>query len=215
MAIDGPAGAGKSTVASALAAALGWAYLDTGAMYRAVALAALERSHPLDDAEGVAGIAGRLHIELDGARVRVDGVDVTDRVRGDDVTRAASAVAAHPQVRAVLVRLQREVIERGDAVLEGRDIGTHVAPRADVKVFLTAPLEVRARRRCLQRGLPCDAETVARVAEALAARDEADAARAASPLSTPPDALVIDTAGMDVDAVVARIVDEVRRSREP
>jgi cytidylate kinase len=190
IAIDGPAGAGKSTVARAVAAALGFTYLDTGAMYRAVALATL-RGHP-DPA--------RAEIEL-GEVVSLDGEDVSLAIRAPEVSEQASVVAADPAVRRALV-----ATHRGDWVAEGRDIGTMVAPDAELKVFLIADPGERARRRAAQIG--ADPATVEREQ---AVRDERDAARADSPLRAAQDAIEVDTTGLTVDEVVARIVALVRR----
>ena len=187
IAIDGPAGAGKSTVARAVARALGWTYLDSGAMYRAVALAAL-RGAPVPR-----------RIEL-GERVVSDGEDVTAAIRSPEVTEKASEVAADPAVRERLVALQRELVAGGDWVAEGRDIGTVVAPDAEVKVFLTAAPQERARRRAEQEGRPVD--------EVLAeqrARDERDESREHSPLRAAEDAVELDTTGRSIDDVVAEI----------
>lgn len=214
VAIDGPAGAGKGTVARAVAARLGFRYLDTGAMYRAVALKALRDDVPVDDPDRVSALARAATIDVAGERVALDGVDVTDAIRGPDVTRAVSSVAAHPGVREDLVARQRRVIEDGgDVVMEGRDIGTTVAPDADVKIFLWASLEERARRRALQLGLPDDAAERARVARSMSARDRADAARSASPFAKAADAVEVDSTAKDVDAVVDEVVSIVRRVR--
>ena len=210
MAIDGPAGAGKSTVARAVARALGYRYLDSGAMYRAVALRALEKGVDVDDHEGLAELAHAARIELGEERVLLDAQDVTERIRDGDVTSAVSKVAAHPQVRAALVDTQRALGTGGNVVVEGRDIGSAVFPDADVKIFLTASLEERAARRALQRGLTTDRETIARVAADIAARDAADSSRATSPLVQAPDAVVVDTTGRPVEAVVEEIVGLVR-----
>jgi len=193
IAIDGPAGAGKSTVARAVARALGWTYLDSGAMYRVVALAAL-RGAPAPE-----------RIEL-GDRVISDGEDVTDAIRTPEVTEKASEVAADPAVRERLVAMQRELIAGGNFVAEGRDIGTVVAPNAEVKVFLTASADERARRRAEQEGRP--------VAEVLAeqeARDERDESREHSPLRAAADAIDVDTTGLSIDEVVAKIVGLAER----
>ena len=195
IAIDGPAGAGKSTVARALAAHLGFGYLDSGAMYRCVGLLSL-RSPQADPAALAAGA----RIELHAGRVSLDGEDVTGAIRSGEVSAAASAVAADPQVRTALVEKQREILADGDWVCEGRDIGTVVAPDADVKVFLTADEAERARRRADELDV-----AVAQVADELAARDRRDAAREHSPLRAAPDAAVIDCTALDVDEVVARI----------
>jgi CMP/dCMP kinase len=193
VAIDGPAGAGKSTVARAVADALGFTYLDTGAMYRGVALAAAERE--VDPAT----IASSLRIEP-GERVLVDGRDVTDEIRTPEVSEAASRAAADPAVREAVVGQQRRLLEAGDWVAEGRDIGTVVAPDAEVKVFLTAEPAERARRRAAELGL--DEATV--LAEQ-AIRDERDRTREHSPLRPAPGALVLDTTDMTLPEVVDRI----------
>ncbi len=190
IAIDGPAGAGKSTVARAVAATLGFTYLNTGAMYRAVALAAL-RGHP--DPAGAT-------IEL-GDGVRLDGEDVTAAIRAPEVSEQASVVAADPAVRRALVARQQVMMAGGDWVAEGRDIGTVVVPDAELKVFLVADSGERARRRAEQMG--ADPAVVEREQ---AVRDERDAARADSPLRAAPDAVEIDTTGLSIDEVVAKIV---------
>ena len=194
VAIDGPAGAGKSTVARAVAAALGFTYLDTGAMYRAVALAAAERGVP------AGAIASSLAIEP-GERIVLDGRDVTDAIRTPEVSEAASQAAADPAVRAAIASEQRRLLARGDWVAEGRDIGTVVAPDADVKVFLTAAPAERARRRAVELGL--DEATV--LAEQTI-RDERDRTREHSPLVPAEGAIEIDTTGMTQPEVVDRIV---------
>ena len=202
VAIDGPAGSGKSTVARTVAGRLGAGYLDTGAMYRSVALAALERGVDPTDGEALAKLAGALDIEV-GERVLVDGVDATTAIRGPAVTAVVSAVSAHPPVRAEMVRRQRRWAEaRGGGVLEGRDIGSVVFPHADVKVFLTASEEERARRR--QRDE--DAPDVKAVAADISRRDTIDSTRAASPLRPADDAVVIDTTGRTVDEVVDEVL---------
>lgn len=198
IAIDGPAGAGKSTVARAVAGAIGFTYLDSGAMYRCVALAELRGApDPL-----------ACRIEL-GPPVTLDGEDVVAAIREPQVSARASEVAARPEVRAALVKLQRELIAAGDYVAEGRDIGTVVAPDAELKVFLTAsPLE-RARRRAEQTG--ADVEQV--LAEQIA-RDERDATREHSPLTAAGDAVHVDTTGLGIEAVVAQIVALARQLRD-
>lgn len=199
IAIDGPAGAGKSTVARAVARTLGWTYLDSGAMYRAVALATLrgepepERIELLGDADG-------------DPRVLSDGEDVTAAIRTPEVTARASEVAADPAVRERLVARQRALIAAGDWVAEGRDIGTVVAPGAELKVFLTASAGERARRRAAQEGRP-----LAAVLADLRERDARDTGREHSPLRAAPDAVELDTTGLSIDEVVARIVALVRR----
>jgi CMP/dCMP kinase len=202
IAIDGPAGAGKSTVARAVAERLGFTYLDTGAMYRAVALASAGRE------EQAAEIAGRADIRV-GDRVLLDGRDVTDAIRTPEVSAGASRVAADPGVRAALVRMQQEIVEEGDWVAEGRDIGSVVAPDAAVKVFLTATPEERARRRAAQTGT--DAE---RVLREQAERDERDASAARTVLEPAVDAVPVDTTGLSLDEVVAQIETLAVEARE-
>ncbi|MBV9284614.1 MAG: (d)CMP kinase [Acidimicrobiia bacterium] len=202
VAIDGPAGSGKSTVARAVAERLGVAYLDTGAMYRSVSFAALRDGVDPADGEALAKLAGNLDIGL-GERVLVDGIDATAAIRGADVTAVVSTVSAHPAVRADMVRRQREwAAEHGGGVAEGRDIGTVVFPDADVKVFLTASEEERARRRQRDDRAP----DVNAVAADLARRDALDSNRTTSPLVAADDAVVIDTTGRTVDDVVDQIV---------
>jgi CMP/dCMP kinase len=194
IAIDGPAGAGKSTVARAVARELGFTYLDTGAMYRAVALAASA------DAEPPARVAERIAIEL-GDSVLVDGRDVTEAIRAAEVSEGASRVATDPGVRAALVAKQQALMADGDWVAEGRDIALVVAPDAEVKVFLTADPDERARRRAVQRG--ADPQEVRRQ---LAERDRRDATGARTVDKPAPDAVPIDTTGLTLDEVVAQIV---------
>jgi len=202
LAIDGPAGSGKSTVARAVAARLGLRYLDTGAMYRSVAFAALRDSIDPGDGPSLARLAKGLKIEV-AERVLVDGVDASAAIRGPAVTAAVSAVSAHPEVREELVRRQRAwAEEQGGGVVEGRDIGTVVFPDADVKVFLTASEEERARRRQKDE----DAPDVRTVAADLARRDDLDSSRTVSPLRPADDAVVIDTTAHTVDDVVNEVV---------
>lgn len=194
IAVDGPAGAGKSTVGRAVADALGFRYLDSGAMYRTVALAVLERRR------APAEVAHEIDVEL-GERVRLDGRDVTDAIRSAEVSEAASRVSADPGVRAALVARQRELLQTGDWVAEGRDIGSVVAPDAEVKVFLTASPHERARRRAAELGVD---ERVVLAEQAL--RDERDSTREHSPLQAPPDAIELDTTAHGLEEVVARVV---------
>jgi CMP/dCMP kinase len=198
VAIDGPAGAGKSTVARAAADALGFPYLDSGAMYRAVGLMTLRHGGAASEQ------AERLKLEL-GDRVIANGEDVTEAIRSPEVSEAASRVATNPKVREALVRKQRELLSRGDWVAEGRDIGTVVAPDAAVKVFLTASPEERAQRRA--RELGTDPETVMRDQ---ALRDAQDSRREHSPLKIADGAVQLDTTGLSVDQVVERIAALVR-----
>ena len=194
IAIDGPAGSGKSTLSRALAARLGLERLDTGAMYRSVAWAVLRRGVDPSDQPAVAGVARGLAIEV-GDRVVADGTDVTEAIREPDVSRVVSAVAANPDVRTVMVARQRSwVADHGGGVVEGRDIGSVVFPDADLKLFLTASPAVRAARRA-EEG-----------ADAVARRDRLDSTRAASPLEEPVGARVVDTGALSVEEIVEKVV---------
>ena len=213
VAIDGPAGSGKSTVARGVASALGLHTLDTGAMYRAVTLAALEASVDLEDADAVTRVAEAADVELDDGEVRLGGRDVSAAIRGPEVTGAVSAVSSHPGVRSVLVARQRAwVTEHDGGVVEGRDIGTVVLPDAPVKVFLTASDEVRAQRRHRDEADAARATEVTAVQAAIAQRDRADATlgRALRLEDAAADALVIDTSELGPDEVIARIVERAR-----
>jgi cytidylate kinase len=205
IAIDGPAGAGKSTAARGLAEALGFTYLDSGAMYRSVALATLRAEAPLDDPVAVGAIARAARIELDGSIVRLDGEDVSEAIRAADVTAASSRVSVHPQVRRAMVERQRELIAAGRYVAEGRDIGTVVSPDAPLKVFLVATDEERARRRAAQTGEP-----PAEVRAAQAKRDARDRDRTHSPLRAAADAVELDTTGLEPEAVIALLAGLAR-----
>ena len=208
IAIDGPAGAGKSTVAAALARRLGLARLDTGAMYRAVAFAALRDGIDPGDGPRLGALARGLDLEI-GERVMVDGVDATAAIRGPEVTATVSAVSVHPEVRAELVRRQREWAEAHQGgVVEGRDIGSVVFPQAELKVFLTAAETERARRRVVQDDFDGDH---AAVASDLARRDRIDSTRPASPLAVAQGALVMDTTGRSVDDVVEEVMEVLAR----
>lgn len=205
IAIDGPAGAGKSTLAARLAQKLGYVNLESGAMYRALALKALVSKVALDDEAGLARLAEASRIELqpegDGNRVLLDGRDVSQRIREQDVTDAASKISVHPRVREWMVAHQREMGGRGGIIMEGRDIGTKVFPDAEVKIFLDAAPEVRGDRRFRQKPtLPPDA-----VIAELRERDRRDRTRAASPLEPAPDAVIIDSTDMNIDDVLARV----------
>ena len=211
VAIDGPGGSGKSTIARGVARSLGWPVLDTGAMYRAVTLAALEQQIPLDDERACARIAAEHTIAVDDGITMIDGRDVSEEIRGPAVTAAVSTVSAHPSVRAVLVARQRAwLAENGAGVVEGRDIGTVVFPDAPVKVFLTASDEERARRRQRDEAASERAVAVEEVKTALARRDALDSERTASPLRPADDAVVIDTTGRGVDDVVDELVARAR-----
>lgn len=210
VAIDGPAGSGKSTVARGVARALGMLVLDTGAMYRAATLAALEQGVDPGDAEAVTELARHSDIVLgegDDDTVRLDGLDVTAEIRGPAVTAAVSTASAHPGVRKVMVARQRAWADRhGGGVVEGRDIGTVVFPDAAVKAFLTANDDERARRRQRDETAAARSADVGEVRDALGRRDALDAGRATSPLRPAEDAIVIDTTGRTVDDVVGEIV---------
>ena len=201
IAIDGPAGVGKSTVARAVAAALGFTYLDSGAMYRCVALAGIERGADLDDGEAMGDLARALRIELNGERVTLDGRDVSAAIREPAVSAAASRVSVHRAVREAMVGEQRRLIVASRYVAEGRDIGTVVSPDAPLKVFLTASAEERARRRAAQSG-----EAEAAVLAAQRERDERDESREHSALRAAEDAVEIDTTGLSQERVVERVV---------
>lgn len=205
IAIDGPAGAGKSTVARAVAGEIGFTYLDSGAMYRCVALAALQGKADLDDGEAVGALAEGLEIDFDGQRALLDGEDVSEEIRSPEVSATASHVSVHPRVRAAMVERQRQLIVADRYVAEGRDIGTVVSPDSPLKIFLTASDEERARRRAAETGEP--------VEEVLAAqrqRDARDTEREHGALRAAEDAVELDTTGLSLDEVVARVVALVR-----
>lgn len=201
IAIDGPAGAGKSSVARAVAAELGFTYLNSGAMYRCVALAAIEAGVNLDDGEALGPLAGGLRIELDGGRVLLGERDVSAAIRGRDVTAAASHVSVHREVREAMVACQRQLIAAGNYVAEGRDIGTVVSPEAPLKVFLTASEEERARRRAAETG-----EDFESVLDAQRRRDSRDTAREHGALRAAEDAVELDTTDLGLEEVVGRVV---------
>ena len=210
VAIDGPAGAGKTTIAKAVADALGWDYVDTGAMYRAMTLKALDEGVDPHDAGQLGRVAEAADVSFDGGTVVLNGADVTGRIRSREVTEAAPLVAAQPRVRKALVRLQREAARRGDVVMEGRDIGSVVVPEAILKVFLTASPDERARRRVEELGLEPNHDNLARMERSLSERDEADAGRATSPLVQAADAIAIDTTNKTIGDVVTQIVGLLR-----
>lgn len=210
IAIDGPSGAGKGTVARTLAARLGYVHVDTGAMYRAVAWKAGHEGIDLADEEAVAAVADAAVFEL-GAIVKVDGHDITRAIRTPEMDAAAGIVARHPKVRASLVRRQRDYARAGGLVMEGRDIGTVVFPDAGLKVFLDASPEERARRRASDAAHTSSRDArLEAVATALAERDRLDSTRTASPLAMAPDAVRIDTTGMPVEEVVEAVLALVR-----
>jgi cytidylate kinase len=213
IAIDGPAGAGKSTIASRLARKLGYVNLESGAMYRALALKAIDHDSSLDDEAALVKLAEDSRIQLEpaigGNRTRLDGRDVSSRIRERDVTEAASRVSVHPGVRAWMVARQQEMGAGGGVVMEGRDIGTKVFPDADLKIFLDADPVVREQRRMEQQKIK--GEVTANLAADLRARDHRDRTRAASPLQPATDAVVIDSTKLGEDDVLARVEELVRR----
>ena len=211
IAIDGPSGVGKGTVARAIAQALGYRHVDSGAMYRAVGWQAIRDAIPLDDERAVAALAERSRIDIGGGIVSIDGADVTRAIRTPEIDRAAASVARLPKVRAVLVQRQRALGSGGGIVMEGRDIGSVVFPDADVKVYLDASPDERARRRAADPAHSGTPAAVADVAALLTERDRSDATRAASPLYAAPDAEIVDTTGKPVEQVVDEVLDLVRR----
>lgn len=219
VAIDGPSGSGKSSVTREIARRCGLTYLDTGAMYRSVAYVCLERGVDPDDGDAVAEIARQIAIDFvadgEGQRVIANGEDVTAQIRTPEVERAVSPVSANPRVREVMVALQRSAGERGDVIAEGRDIGTVVFPRAELKVFLSASPEARARRRAVQRGggnlatgqsVAVDAADEQRILDDLVRRDEYDSSRETSPLRPAEDAHLIDSSSLGFEEVVTNIL---------
>lgn len=211
IAIDGPSGAGKGTVARAVAAELGYRHVDSGAMYRAVAWKALRDGVALDDETAMAVLAERARIDITASAVTIDEVDVTRAIRTPDIDRAAASAARLPGVRTVLVDRQRQMGASGAIVMEGRDIGTVVFPRADVKLYLDASPEERARRRAVDPAHSGGPKAVAEVATALSARDELDRTRAASPLYAAADAVLIDTTGKPIEEVVRDVTSLIQK----
>lgn len=213
IAIDGPAGAGKSTVAKAVAQELGLFYVDTGAMYRVIAYKALGLNISLEQEEEVSALAWSTEVQLDHSaarRVYCDGEDVTQAIREPEISRAVSRVASYPKVRERLVELQRQEAKRGGVVMDGRDIGTHVLPDAKLKVFLTASLDERARRRWLELERSGKNLELEDVKEDMERRDRLDAERDVSPLMPAEDAVILDTTGLSVGDIVKQILDLVR-----
>ena len=207
IAIDGPSGAGKGTVAKAVAAHLGYRHVDTGAMYRAVAWKALHEGLLLDDESAVGALAERVDIDATDGVIRIDGHDVAHAIRTPEIDRASAAAARLPRVRAALVARQRRLGEGGRVVMEGRDVGTVIFPRADVKIFLDASPDERARRRANDPAHTGGREgSLTSVASELEARDTIDRTRSASPLIVAPDATRIDTTTLSIQDVVARVL---------
>ena len=213
IAIDGPAGAGKGTVARRLAARLGYRLLDTGAMYRALAWSVARAGLPAEDSPALRRHVERVHIDIDGDRVVVDERDVTDEIRTPEIAALTSRLSMLGVVRDKLTPMQRQLASTGGVVLEGRDTGTVVAPDAEVKFYLDASLEERARRRQLEmraRGVEVDTETALRD---IAARDAQDSSRALAPLRKATDAIEVDTTGLTVEQVVTVLAEQVERRR--
>lgn len=215
IAIDGPSGAGKGTIARTLSQSLGYRHVDTGAMYRAVGWKANHDGVPLDNEDAVAAVAQRANITVEGGVVAIDGHDITRAIRTPEVDKLASAVARLPRVREVLVGRQRAIGEGGGVVMEGRDIGTVVFPNADVKIYLDASAEERARRRANDPAHTGSQSSQAAVAAAIQARDTSDTTRAASPLTLAPDAVHIDTTSIPIDEVVQRVLALVEAKLAP
>jgi CMP/dCMP kinase len=215
IAIDGPAGAGKSTIASRLARKLGYVNLESGAMYRALALKAIDKDASFDDEAALLKLAQNARIQLEptlgGNRTLLDGRDVSSRIRERDVSEGASRVSAHPKVRELMVARQREMGAGGGVVMEGRDIGTQVFPNADLKIFLDADPVVREQRRMAQQKIKGD--VAANVAADLRERDRRDRTRAASPLVAAKDAVVINSSAMTEDQVLAQVESLVAKKR--
>jgi CMP/dCMP kinase len=214
VAIDGPAGAGKSTVAKGVARALGLAHLDTGAMYRAITAKALRRAVDIDDEPALARLARQTEIKFAPGEMMVDGEPVGREIRTPRVSGAVSAVSAHPGVRRELVKIQRQILEAGDVVAEGRDIGTVVFPRAPVKIFLTASIDERARRRHKELSRAGHPVSLASLKREIARRDALDSTRKASPLVPAADAVILDSTSKSVRQVIAEICRLARAVRE-
>ncbi len=207
IAVDGPAASGKGTVAAGVASALGFHLLDSGSLYRLVALAALRKRAPTSDAAALAAIARALDVAFAGGRVALDGADVTDAIRGEEVSAAASQVAVHPAVRAALLERQRAFRRLPGLVADGRDMGTVVFPDAGVKVYITASAEERARRRykqLIEKGISVTIDSLLRD---IRERDARDAGRAAAPLAVAADAAILDTTNMTIDAAIGFVLD--------
>jgi cytidylate kinase len=217
IAIDGPAGSGKSTIAARLAKKFGYINLESGAMYRALALKAMEHNVSLDDSVALQNLAENTVIELvpqpEGNRVLLDGRDVSQRIREGDVTLAASRVSMHPPVRKIMVARQRHMGARGGIVMEGRDIGTAVFPDAEVKIFLDADARIRAERRVAQNGSHTP-EEAQRIIEDLVARDHRDRTRAVSPLVPAADAVILDSTNLSIDEVIAQVETVIQQRLE-
>ncbi|STZ75870.1 (d)CMP kinase [Bergeriella denitrificans] len=207
IAIDGPSASGKGTVAARVAAALGFDYLDSGALYRLTALYAQKQHVEWTDAAGVAALAENLPVRFDGGAVLLDGEDVSADIRSEAIGMGASAVAQLPEVRAALLQRQRDFLTDKGLVADGRDIGSVIFPQAQLKIFLTASARVRAERRAKQIGLPCEGVAFDRILADIEARDEADRRRAVAPLQQLPDAELLDTTDLGIEETVKKVLD--------
>ncbi len=215
IAIDGPSASGKGTVAARVAAALGRAYLDSGALYRLTALHAQQQGVEWTDEAAVAALAAELPAEFSGSRVWLAGADVSEQIRSENIGMGASAVAALPAVRAALLQRQRDFLGVAGLVADGRDMGAVVFPDAELKIFLTADARVRAERRAKQLHIPCTGIEFERILSDIEARDEADRRRAAAPLRQLPDARLLDTSHLSIDESVKQVLDWYRELSEP
>lgn len=213
IAIDGPAGAGKSTIAKILSEKLGYVYIDTGAMYRAVSWAVLKSGKDVTE-ENILAVAKDIEVRLEntdsGLHVFADGNDITNEIRTPEVTKIVSMVAMLAPVREKMVHLQRKMAEKGAVVMDGRDIASHVLPNADIKIFLTASIEERASRRYKEMAAKGFDVELSELQKDIAARDKADSERKVSPLVKVPEAVLVDTTGMTIDEVVEKILDMCR-----
>ena len=211
IAIDGPSASGKGTVAARVAAALGWAYLDSGALYRLTALYARQQGVAWDDEAALAQLAAALPVAFTDGAVLLDGQAVDEAIRGEDIGMGASAVAALPQVRSALLQRQRDFLTAQGLVADGRDMASVVFPQAALKVFLTASAEVRAQRRARQLGLALDGAAFAQILADIEKRDAADRSRSVAPLAPQADAHILDTSSLDIDASVKKVLDWYRQ----
>lgn len=214
IAIDGPSGAGKSSAAKRIAETLGWDYLDTGAMYRATALALARAGVGLDHEPALFEVLGSMRLEQHGTRIFLNGEDVSEAIRSHEITQFVTPVSADHRVREVLVEQQRHIGQRGGFVVDGRDIGTVVFPNAALKIYLTASVEARAQRRFLEQQAKGNPMTLEAVAADIQRRDHADSTRAVAPLRKADDAVELDSSGLTLDEVVAKIVGMWNRIQE-
>ncbi|WP_107687931.1 (d)CMP kinase [Neisseria wadsworthii] len=207
IAIDGPSASGKGTVASRVAAALGWDYLDSGALYRLTALYAQQNNTEWNDEQNVAALAAKLPVIFEAQRILLDGKDVSADIRTEAIGMGASTIAALPSVRQALLQRQRDFLTEKGLVADGRDMGSVVFPDACLKIFLTASAETRAQRRAKQLGLPCEGIEYDRILADIEARDEADRRRKAAPLVQLPDARLLDTSHLTIEESVKKVLD--------